>query len=122
MDTDVLVKEAQTLLASLDRTKVAPRAMVIVVSEETGNWRLWIVPGDDKINKQEFYRIVADSITGCGLSAIDVGTVELVVSNDIAIGGLSKMFRVTGSSSVSISNNTYNGVLLPDGVVIRMNI
>ena len=122
MDQDLLVKEAQKLTGFLDETKAKPKAVMLVVSQETGNWRLWIVPGDEALNKQEFYRIVAETISGKGISGIDVGSVELSSSKNPAMQGMGKMMRVGGISSAVVSNNTFNGVLLPDGVIIRMEI
>lgn len=93
---------------------------MLVVSQETGNWRLWIVPGDEAINKQEFYRIVSEEISKNQISSIDVGSVELSSSKNPAMQGMGRMIRADGIGSMYMSNNTFNGVLLPDGVVIRM--
>ena len=114
------MKQAQKLTGYLDKTKVAPKAVMMVISQETGNWRLWIVPADESINKQEFYRIVAENISTNGISDIDVGSVELAKSDNPAMQGMGKMVRAEGISSMYMTNNTYDGVLLPDGVVIRM--
>ncbi len=120
MDHDILVNEAQKLTSFLDVTKAKPKAVMLVVSQETGNWRLWIVPEDEAINKQEFYRIVAGTISENGVSGIDVGSVELSNSKNPAMRGMGMMMRVEGISNTLVSNNTFNGVLLPDGVIIRM--
>jgi hypothetical protein len=120
VDQELLVRQAQALTGSLDGTKVGPKAVMLVISQETGNWRLWIVPTDESINKQEFYRIVAETISKTGISDIDVGSVELAKSDNPAMQGMGKMIRADGIGSMYMSNNTYNGVLLPDGVVIRM--
>ena len=122
MDQDLLVKEAQKLTGFLDETKAKPKAVMLVVSQETGNWRLWIVPDDEALNKQEFYRIVAETISAKGISGIDVGSVELSSSKNPAMQGMGMMMQVGGISSAFVSNNTFNGVLLPDGVIIRMEI
>ena len=122
MDQEILVSEAQRLTEALDETKVAPRAVMVTLSSETGNWKVWIVPKRDDINKQEFYRIVAEKISGTELRNIDVGSVELRSSSNPAIIGMSKFARVEGIGSVHFSNNTYNGILLPDGIVVRMVI
>lgn len=122
MDQEILVKEAQALTSALDATKIAPRAVMITSSSETGNWKLWIVPRTDDINKQEFYRIVAETISGNDLSNIDVASVELRKSDNPAIIGMSRFLRMDGIGSAHFSNNTYNGILLPDGIVVRMAI
>lgn len=122
MDQELLVKEAQALTNALDATDIAPRAVMITFSSETGNWKIWIVPRNDEINKQEFYRIVAETISRSGLSNIDAASVELRVSNNPAIIGMSKFLRMEGVGSAHFSNNTFNGILLPDGIVIRMAI
>lgn len=122
MDHDILVKQAQELTCLLDETIVKPKAVMLVVSQETGNWRLWIVPSKDTINKQEFYRIVAETISTNGISDIDVGSVELAKSTNPAMIGMSGFLRMSGTGSAQFSNNTFNGVLLPDGIVIRMEL
>lgn len=122
MDHEILVKEAQDLTQALDKTKVKPRVVMVAISTETGNWKLWIVPERDDINKQEFYRIVAEVISSNGLQSIDVGSVELRSSTNPAVVGMSKFLRMEGIGSAQFSNNYFNGVLLPDGIVIRMAI
>ena len=122
MDNDLQVNRAQVLTRYLDATKTKPKAVMLVVSQETGNWRLWIVPEDESINKQEFYRIVAETISKNEIADIDVGSVELAKSDNPAMQGMGMMMRVDGIGSIQVSNNTYDGILLPDGVVIRMNL
>ncbi|MES2666846.1 MAG: hypothetical protein V4712_12140 [Pseudomonadota bacterium] len=122
MDQDILVTEAQKLTGFLDNTKAKPKAVILVVSQESGNWRLWIVPANEEINKQEFYRIVAEAISVNGIFGIDVGSVELSSSKNPAMQGMGRMMRVEGISRAFVSNNTFNGILLPDGVVIRMEL
>jgi hypothetical protein len=122
LDQDLLVEHAQELTKHLDSTKAAPKAVMLVVSEETGNQRLWIVPRDESINKQEFYRIVAETISANSIGGIEVGLVELAKSSNPAMKGMGLMMRVEGISSVHVSSNTFNGVLLPDGVIVRMEI
>ncbi|WP_340242029.1 hypothetical protein [Sulfitobacter pontiacus] len=120
MDQKILVKQAQALTESLDGTKLVPKAVMLVISQETGNWRLWIVPSEDKIDKQEFYRIVAETISEKGISDIDVGSVEFAKSDNPAMRGMGKMIHAPGIGNAYMSNNTFNGILLPDGFVIRM--
>lgn len=122
MDQELLVKQAQQLTAALDNTEVAPRAVMFAVSSETGNWKLWIVPKDDAVDKHEFYRLVSERISSIGIDGIDVGSVELFTSKNPAIVGLSKLLHFNGIGNATVSNNTYKGVLLPDGVIIRMAI
>lgn len=122
MDQEILVKEAHLLTEALDKTKIAPRAVMITISPETGNWRIWIVPRSDDINKQEFYRIIAECISSHGLMNIDVGSVELRLSTNPAIIGMSKFLRAEGMVSIQFSSNIYKGILLPDGIVIRMAV
>ncbi|MCR9140486.1 MAG: hypothetical protein NXI27_31340 [Alphaproteobacteria bacterium] len=122
MDQEILVSEAQRLTQALDDTKIEPRAVLIAVSSETGNWKVWIVPKDDSINKQEFYRIVAEQISAMELKNIDVGSVELRSSTNAAIVGMSHLVRMDEIGSAHVSNNIINGILMPDGIVIRMAV
>lgn len=122
MDQDALVKESQELTKSLDESNIKPKAVMLALSGETGSWKLWIVPKSDEVNKQEFYRIVAEHISKNDFQNIDVGSVELRASTNPAIIGMSKFLKMEGVGSAHFTNNTYNGVLLPDGIVIRMAI
>ncbi len=122
MDQEILVEQAQVLTQHLDKTKAAPKAVMLVVSEETGNMKLWMVPRKEDINKQEFYRIVAESITNHGIKGIDVGFVELVKSSNPAMRATGLMMKADGINSLFVSGNVFNGILLPDGVIIRMEL
>ncbi len=122
MDQEILVREAQALTSALDKTKIAPRVVMVTTSSETESWKIWIVPKSDEIDKQEFYRIVAETISISELRNIDVGSVELRTSSNAAIVGMSKFIRMEGIGSANLSNNTFDGVLLPDGIVIRMAV
>lgn len=122
MDKDLLVEQAQRLTELLDKTDAEPKAVMLVEAEETGNLRLWIVPRNESINKQEFYRIVAETISLNEIVGIEVGLVELATSTNPAMQGMGLMMRMEGIGSAYMSNNVHNGVLLPSGVVIRMEL
>lgn len=122
MDQSTLVKEAQTLTMALDGTKIAPRAVMITMPSETNSWKIWIVPQSVQFNKPEFYRIIAEVITQNDLKNIDMGSVELRPSTYPGVVGLSKLLHMEGVGSVNVSSNSYEGMLLPDGIVIRMAV
>lgn len=122
MDISLLVSDAQALTTALDRTKVHPRAVMVVVAPETGNVRVWIVPREDAINKHEFYRIVAECISGNDLASLDVGMVQLTRSSNSAIRGLASLMSIQGINDIQMSANSYDGVMLPEGIVIRLDI
>jgi hypothetical protein len=122
MDQSTLVKEAQVLTMALDGTKIAPRAVMITIPSDSNHWKIWIVPGSENFNKQEFYRIIAEVIARNDLKNIDMGSVELRPSTSLGIVGLSKLLHMEGVGSVNISSNAYEGMLLPDGIVIRMAV
>jgi hypothetical protein len=122
MDQSALVKEAQVLTVALDGTKVAPRAVMITIPSEMNDWKIWIVPRSEHFNKQEFYRIIAEVITQNDLKNIDMGSVELRVATNPGVVGLSKLLHMEGVGSVNVSSNAYDGMLLPDGIVIRMAV
>lgn len=124
MDTDILVKEGQKLVQLLDDSAVKPRGAVWVYSSEADAWKLWIVPSETITDKREFYRIVAQTITQHrdDLPSLDVGLIEFKSADHPVMIGLGRFMRVTGVSAVSVSNNRFNGFLLPDGVVLRMAV
>ena len=124
MDTDILVKEGQRLVGYLDEGKIKPRGAVWVYSSDADAWKLWIVPSQTITDKREFYRIVAQTITNhrAELPSLDVGMVEFKLADHPVVEGLGRFMHVEGISAVSVSNNRFNGFLLPDGVVLRMAV
>jgi hypothetical protein len=124
MDTDILVKEGQRLLNYLDEGKTKPRGAMWVYSSDSDTWKLWIVPAQEVTDKLEFYRLVAQTMTRhrTELPSLDVGLVEFKRSDDPAVHGLGRLLHMEGTGAATIANNSFNGYLLPDGVVLRMAV
>jgi hypothetical protein len=124
MDKNVLVSEGQNLVRWLDKGKLKPRGAVWVYSSDTDSWRLWIIPSKEIIDKIEFYRLVAETITAHreDMQSLDVGIVEMKLDNDPAVRGLSQLLRMEGLGSAHFQNNRFNGTFLPDGVILRMAV
>jgi hypothetical protein len=124
MDKNILVTAGTTLINALDQEGVNPRAAVWVYNSETDSWRLWIVPSKSATDKRQFYRLVSEAITKHkdSMQGLDASDTEFVRDTHPAIQALSRMFRVEGASSVSISNNMLNGFYVPDGIVLRMAV
>lgn len=122
MDKDVLVKAGQEIVRLLDQTKIKPRAAVWVFNPDNDIWRLWIVATKKKQDQREFYRLLSESVTNNrdSLQGIDVSDIELVDESHPAIQGLQGFISVEGLSDVHMSNNTFNGFYLPDGIILRM--
>jgi hypothetical protein len=122
MDTSVLVNQAQVLTKLLDDTIVRPQAVMWVHHQDTDTWKLWIVPSSDVIDKREFYRIVAQTISDAGgrLQGLDVGMTEFVSDTHPAMQGMSNFLRLEGVGGATFTGNRFNDFYLPDGIVIRM--
>jgi hypothetical protein len=124
MDKDILVSEGQALVKLLDEGSVKPRGAMWVYSSDTDSWKLWIVPSIAIQDKNEFYRLVSETISKNRqtLPTLDVSTVEMKEATHPAVVGLGGFLRMEGLGSAHFSNNRFNGFFLPDGVVLRMAI
>lgn len=94
-----------------------------VYNSEADSWRLWVVPAG-AIDKAEFYLILSDVISRHRdeIPGFDISLVEFKTEKHPAVQGLGKMFRLEGTASVSVANNTFDGFYLPDGIVLRMAV
>lgn len=119
--SDALAAEAKKLTAELDKSAFGPAAVMWVVSPETGNGRLWIVPRT-AVDKRAFYVAVGTAISQLHLQHINVGMVEMIDPNRAHRTGLTVLPQVQGISEVIASENYLNGVSLPQGIIIRMDI
>lgn len=124
MDTSVLVSQAQALTKELDKTAIAPQAVMWIRSEDTENWRLWIVPAYKVKDERDFYRQLARTLTDNSdkLSGLDVGMVEYVRPDHPAMRGMGQFLHMPGVGSVVFNGNRFNDYYLPEGIVIRMNL
>lgn len=124
MDKDVLVSEGQALVRLLDKSSVKPRGAMWVYSSDMDSWKLWIIPSAALTDKNEFYRLVSETISNNRevVPTLDVSTVEMKAASHPAVVGLGGFLRMEGLGSAHFSNNRFNGFFLPDGVVLRMAI
>jgi hypothetical protein len=119
--SDQLIQEARKLTLALDATDISPKGVMWAISPETGNGKLWVIP-KNKVDKREFYNLVATKITLEGLTTIDAGMVELVDIDRARRMGLGSVMKVTGLSDVTIGSMMLNGISLPAGIVFRMDL
>lgn len=123
MDKEVLVKTGHTLVDFLDQTSVKPRGAMWVHNPDNDIWRLWIV-SQKGTKEPEFFRVLADTISKHRdeLPGLDISSVELVDETHPAIQGLARFARVEGHSVIQVSNNTFDGFFLPDGIILLMTV
>lgn len=121
MDQGALVADAQALTRALDETPISPKGVLWAVSGETDQGRLWVVPSG-KIDKREFYSTVASTISRMGLATLDVGMVELVDLARADRMGFRQFIRAPGIARIHLKSNSVNGISLPEGILIRMNL
>ena len=121
MDKEILVRNGHALVHRLDQPKIKPRAAIWVHITDNDIWRLWIV-GQRATNEQEFYRIVAETISKNreDFQGMDISSVELVDDTHPAISGMRGFMKMEGLGSAYVSNNRMNGFFLPDGIILRM--
>lgn len=124
MDKGALVEEGATLVRLLDESKLKPRAAMWVYNSETDTWKLWIVPAAEVKDKLEFYLLLSEVISKHReeLPSFDISSVEFKADTHPAVRGLGTMLRMEGLGSAHLSNNRFNGFLLPDGIVLRMAV
>ncbi|MGE7368030.1 hypothetical protein ACQKKX_03035 [Neorhizobium sp. NPDC001467] len=124
MDKELLVAAGHEMVRALDHGSIKPKAALWVYSADTDIWKLWVVPGEKKTDKMEFYREVADAITKNRdrMHGIDISAIEMVPDDSPVIQGMKFFMKMPGLGSASMSNNTVNGVYIPDGVVLRMDV
>lgn len=124
MDQSTLVATGHALLEKLDALGIAPRAAVWVHATDTDQWRFWIVPAKQMTDKHAFYRHIAEIITSnlAIFPSLNTADIEMKRAEDRAIKALATMFKVRGRSSVELRNNMLNGVYIPDGVILRMDL
>jgi hypothetical protein len=124
VDKSSLVEEGATLVRLLDESKLKPRAAMWVYNSETDTWKLWIVPATEIKDKLEFYLLLSEVISKHReeLPSFDISSVEFKADTHPAVKGLGTMLRMEGLGSAHLSNNRFNGFLLPDGIVLRMAV
>ncbi|MFN5127296.1 MAG: hypothetical protein ACK519_02885 [Sphingomonadaceae bacterium] len=124
MDKNALVESGSKLVKWLDESSLKPRAAMWVYNTEADTWRLWIVPASGLNDKREFYLALSDIIAAHRdeIPGFDISSVEFKAETHPAVQGLKKMFRMEGLGSAHLSNNSFNGFLLPDGIVLRMAV
>jgi hypothetical protein len=122
MDQEILVSSGQALVRLLDETTLKPRAAMWVHNPDNDIWRLWIVPDANVTDKQEFYRIVSDTITKNRekVQGLDISAIEFVRDDHPAMKGMKRFLHMPGLGSAHFANNTVDGFYLPSGIVLRM--
>ncbi len=123
MDHNRLVKSGHDLVDALDGKGVSVGAAMWVHNTDVNTWKLWLVPRRPT-DKREFYRKVADVIADDKRKFADIDTsdTEIIPATHPAIRALSQFAKVSGRSSVQLSNNMLNGFYLTDGIVLLMDL
>ena len=55
MDKSLLVKSGHSLIDALIQQGMKLRAVMWVYNDELENWKLWIVPEGESVDKHDFY-------------------------------------------------------------------
>lgn len=124
MDQGTMVKNGQDLVRYLDDTPATPRFAMWVNFSDTDSWKLWIVPAKAMNDKREFYHTVADTISRHRgeLGGLDVGMIEFTKETKPVVQSMAKFISMPAIGAANVSGNTFDGIFLPDGVLIRSNI
>jgi len=124
MDQGTLVRNGQNLVRFLDQTPAKPRFAMWVNFSDTDSWKLWIVPAKEMKDKREFYFTVADTVSQHRdeLAGLDIGAVEFTGEGKPVVRAMKSFINMPGIGSANVAGNRFNGVFLPDGIVIRSNL
>ena len=124
MDQNTLVSSGHALLKRLDAAGLQPRLAMWVHNTEMDTWKLWLVPPTGVLDKQDFYRQVAQIVSKhrAELGGIDVSDTEMILDTHPAVRGLKAFIKAPGLGNISFSGNRFNGFYLPDGIILRVDL
>ncbi|MBM3544001.1 MAG: hypothetical protein FJX44_05795 [Alphaproteobacteria bacterium] len=123
MDQSSLVASGHQLIDVLTKAGIGPRAAVWVHNTDTDTWRLWIVPPEEITDKRDFYRRVSEVISKnrANLPNLNISDTEFITADNRVIQALRRIFRVKEFGAIMISSTMFNGVQLPDGIILLMD-
>jgi hypothetical protein len=117
------IAAAQDLVRLLDQDGFSPRAALWAVDSDSPIWKLWVVPPEGGVERLDFYRRLGRVYTENRDTRLpERDSVRYVTADDPAIVGLSRLVRAPGITSVTMTSNAVDGRMLPDSVVIRMDL
>ena len=124
MDQDILVKSGHLLIEKLEAKGLKIGGAMWVHNTDIDTWRLWLVPTKKMKDERDFYRRVVETIreNQGEMRGLDASDTELVSPNHPAIKALSRLFKLTGKSSMHLSNNKLDDFYLTDGIVLQMDL
>jgi hypothetical protein len=124
MDQSTLVKDGQSLVELLDKTPAHPRFAMWVNFSDTDSWKLWIVPAEAMDDKREFYHTVADTLSRNrdDIPGLDIGMVEFTKESKPVVQAMRSFIKIPGIGAANVSGNRFNGVFVPDGILLRSNL
>lgn len=122
MDKGSLVDFGRAVAEAMDGDHMAPRGLMWVNNSDTQTWKLWVIPPAGLSDRREFYRRTAVIMSRIRdkFPNNDISDIEYISESHPAIMGLSRMFRLEGLTNVSLTGNSFNGVYIPDGILMRM--
>lgn len=126
MDQDVLVKAGHLIVKALGDEGALPRAALWVHATDTDTWKFWILPHSSLQDKRDFYRRVALIVSKHRpeLGGVDAADVEMITDKNPVIDGMrrARAFRVTGQSTISVKNSSFNGYYLAEAIILQMDL
>lgn len=114
---------ARALMSLLEADGLTIKAAVFVLSTEGSNWRLWLEFAEPFTDKREAYRRIASIVAAHQheIGGIDTSDIDLVASNNKALDALGRMMRVGAGGQVQLSNSMFDGVFLPEAIILKMD-
>lgn len=118
------MSSGHSLVKAMDSAGLSPRIAMWVHNSDTDTWKLWLVPPAGLIDKREFYRKIAEVISGNReqLQGIEVSDTEMALDSHPAMKGLGQLFNAPGLNIINFYGNRFNGFYLPDGIILRSNL
>lgn len=118
------MKSGHLLIEKLEAKGLKIGGAMWVHNTDIDTWRLWLVPTKKMKDERDFYRRVVETIreNQGEMRGLDASDTELVSPNHPAIKALSRLFKLTGKSSMHLSNNKLDDFYLTDGIVLQMDL
>ena len=119
--SNALINQTQRLTLALDGHKIGPLAVMIVQAGDTRKCAIWMVP-PSALDPKAYKKSVAQLIALNTLHEIDPGCIHYLNRDNDVLRTTARLVRCVGINNVVIENHFIDGAMIPDGVIIRLNI
>ena len=113
---------AHRLVSILDRSGMTIRAALWTLTSNATDWRLWLTPDATIPDKRAFYEQAAKLVSRNRdtLPNFDVGDIEVVPADHVALVALGRMFHIENSEVVRLSKTMLDGYYMDEAIIVRL--